>query len=61
MFDNISKEFYWKVNIELAQFYDRTNNNLKCNEYLKNSISDSPENTKWKLWLIASRIMLNTG
>ena len=59
MFKHISKEFHWKVNIELAQTYDRLGNDDKMHEHLRNSILDCPENIKWKIWLVASRIMQN--
>ena len=59
MFQNISKEFHWKVSIELAQMLDRLGHDKMAKYHLSNSLMDSPENVKWKLWLVGSRIMLN--
>ena len=61
MFHHISKEFHWKVSIEVAQMYDRLGNTAMTNDYLRSAILESPDNVKWKLWLVSSRIMLNQG
>jgi len=55
------REFHWKVHIELAQVYDRIGEDQQANEHLEKAILDCPESSKWKLWLIASRIMQNQG
>ena len=59
MFHNISKEFHWKVSIELAQMLDRLGHDKLAKYHLSNALYESPDNVKWKLWLVASRIMLN--
>jgi hypothetical protein len=61
MFHNISKEFHWKVSIELAQMLDRLGHDRLAKHHLSNALLESPENVKWKLWLVSSRIMLNQG
>lgn len=61
MFHHISNEFHWKVNIEVAQMYDRIGSSTSTNDYLRYAILESPDNVKWKLWLVSSRIMLNQG
>ena len=61
MFHNISKEFHWKVSIELAQMLDRLGHDKLAKYHLSNALYESPDNVKWKLWLVASRIMLNQG
>jgi lipopolysaccharide biosynthesis regulator YciM len=61
MYKNIVKDYHWKINIELAQTYDRLKDENKMNEYLQNAIRESPDTVKWKIWLVASRIMQNSG
>jgi tetratricopeptide (TPR) repeat protein len=61
LFHHVSKEFHWKVNIELAQTYDRMGIETKTQEHLRNSILECPDSIKWKVWLVASRIMQNQG
>jgi hypothetical protein len=34
MFQNVTKEFYWKVDIELAQTFDRLGNETKTKEHI---------------------------
>ena len=55
------KEFHWKIHVELAQTYDRLGHDQKTKDYLKSSILECPDSIKWKLWLVASRIMVNQG
>lgn len=57
MYKNIGKDYHWKINIELAQTFDRLKDNNKTNEYLEYAISESPDSVKWKIWLVASRLM----
>ena len=61
MYKNIGKDYHWKINIELAQTFDRIKNHIKSSEHIKNAIQDSPDSVKWKVWLVASRIMQNQG
>ena len=61
MFININRELSWKVNIEAAQTYDRLNDKEATMDYLMNSVACSPENLKWKVWLIASRTEYKNG
>ena len=55
MFGNINRELSWKVYIEGAQTYERMGQKESTFEYLMNAVTNSPENLKWKVWLIASR------
>jgi hypothetical protein len=55
MFGNINRELSWKVYIEGAQTYERMGQKESTVEYLMNAVTNSPENLKWKVWLIASR------
>jgi tetratricopeptide (TPR) repeat protein len=61
MFHNINKELYWKVYIEAAQTYERLLDNDSTFDYLMNSVTSSPENLKWKIWIIASRSEYKLG
>lgn len=66
---NVSRELEWKVTVEAAQTYDR----LYCQpgqsykykqetlKFLQQAIKSSPDNLKWKIWLIASRLQLRMG
>lgn len=72
MFANVSRELEWKVSIEAAQTYDRIYGGQSTEdkqspyrketlEYLQVSVKTCPDNLKWKIWLIASRIQLRMG
>lgn len=61
MFNNINRELSWKVYIEAAQTYERLNEKESTIEYLMNAILTSPDNLKWKVWLIASRSEYKMG
>jgi hypothetical protein len=61
MFTHISRELSWKVYIEAAQAYERLNDNEACQDFLQNSVLNSPDNLKWKVWLIASRVEYKLG
>jgi tetratricopeptide (TPR) repeat protein len=61
MFQNIARELEWKIYIEAAQTYERLNDCDKAIGFLTNAIQFSPDNIKWKIWLIASRIQLKLG
>lgn len=51
----------WKIYIEAAQTYERLKECDKAIGFLTNAIQFSPDNIKWKIWLIASRIELKLG
>ena len=61
MSQNVPRELDWKVYIEAAQTYERQNEGEKAIAFLSNAIQCSPDNIKWKLWLIASRIQFHIG
>lgn len=69
MFSNVSRELEWKVSIEGAQTYDRLygapewqgQHRKETLQYLQLAVKSSPDNLKWKIWLIASRIQLRMG
>ena len=61
MYRNIGKDYHWKINVELAQTYDRLGDEQRTKEYLATVTTDCPDSVKWKIWLIAARIMLNQG
>jgi len=61
LFQHVGKEFFWKVHVELAQTFDRIGNETKTQEHLNSAILECPESIKWKIWLVASRVMLNQG
>lgn len=61
MFTSINRELSWKVYIEGAQTYERLNEKEATIDFLMNSVNSSPENLKWKVWLIASRSEYKMG
>lgn len=61
MFQNIARELEWKIYVEAAQTYERLNECDKSIGFLFNAIQLSPDNIKWKIWLIASRIQYKLG
>jgi hypothetical protein len=61
MFTHISKELSWKIYIEASQTYERLNDRDATVEFLSSSVLNSPENLKWKVWLIASRVEYKLG
>lgn len=61
MFQNIARELEWKIYVEAAQTYERLNDFDQAIGFLTNAIQFSPDNIKWKIWLIASRIQLKMG
>ena len=61
MFNNISRELSWKVYIEAAQTYERINDKEAASDFLSNAIFNSPDNLKWKVWMIASRVEQKLG
>jgi tetratricopeptide (TPR) repeat protein len=61
MHANVSRELEWKIFIEAAQTLERVGNYEKAVGYLTNAVLASPENIKWKLWLIASRLQMLMG
>ena len=54
-----SKECEWKVHLEIAQLLERIIKPLseKVTNHLKQAFATSPESIRWKLWLVASRIL----
>jgi hypothetical protein len=61
MFSHISRELNWKIYIEASQTYERIRDKEASLDYLANAIMNSPDNLKWKIWLIASRIEFKLG
>ena len=61
MFENISRELDWKIYIEASQTYERQGNLDQAVCFLSNSIMHSPDNIKWKIWLIAARVQFHIG
>lgn len=61
MMKNINQEFHWKIFVELAQTFDRLENESKTYEYINSAILDCPESIKWKIWLVYSRILIQKG
>ena len=61
LFSHISKEFHWKVHTELAQLFDRQGDDRKTEGHLRSALLESPESMKWKLWLLAARLLQNAG
>jgi hypothetical protein len=61
MFNNINRELSWKIYIEVAQTYERLNEKEATMDYLMQAILNSPDNLKWKVWLIASRSEYKLG
>jgi hypothetical protein len=55
---NVSRELEWKIYIEAAQTLERLGKVDQVVGYLSNAIISAPENIKWKLWLITSRIQM---
>lgn len=41
--------------------FDRIGNKAKTCQYLRSVTTDSPDCVKWKVWLVAARLMLNQG
>ncbi len=61
MFTHVSKELNWKVCMEAAQTYEHINDYQACSEFLSNSILNCPDNLRWKVWMIGSRIEYRFG
>ena len=61
MYRNIGKDYHWKINVELAQTFDRFGDQERTKEYLATVTADCPDSVKWKIWLIAARLMQNQG
>jgi tetratricopeptide (TPR) repeat protein len=61
MFSTINRELSWKVYIEGAQTYERLNEREAATDYLMHAVLNSPDNLKWKVWLIASRAEYHLG
>ena len=61
MMDHIGKDKNYKIDIELAQTFDRLGDDRRSLDYLMSSIRSCQENIKWKIWIVASRIMQNQG
>ena len=59
IFRNISKDYHWKVHVELAQTFDRLANEDKTCEHLSLVMTSGPEMVKYKVWLVAARLMQN--
>jgi len=58
---NVSKEIEWKIYVEAGQVYDRMNKMDKATGFMLNAVLNSPDNIKWKVWLVASRTLLKKG
>jgi len=61
MFQHTPRELEWKIYVEAAQTYERLDKCEKAIGFLVNAIQLSPDNIKWKIWLIASRIQFKIG
>ena len=61
MHQNVSRELEWKIYIEAAQTLERLNKADRVIGYLSNAVITAPDNIKWKLWLITSRIQMQMG
>ncbi len=61
MFTHISKELNWKVCLEAAQTYEHISDYTSCANYLSNSLLNCPDNLRWKVWMIGSRIEYRFG
>jgi hypothetical protein len=61
MFTHVTRELNWKVYLEAAQTYERANDNEVASDFQANSVIHSPDNLKWKVWLIGSRIEYKFG
>ena len=61
LFKYVCKDYHWKLNIELAQCFDRLGNGPKCRHYLRAATTEGPDCVKWKLWLVTARIMQSQG
>jgi len=61
MFSHISRELSWKIYIEAAQTFERIKDTKATLSFLASAILNSPDNLKWKVWLIASRIEYKIG
>lgn len=61
MFQNINRELSWKVYIETAQTYERLYDREATIDCMMHAVANSPENLKWKVWLIASRSEYRLG
>jgi tetratricopeptide (TPR) repeat protein len=61
MLRHISKEFHWKIHMELAHCYSRLKNFERSKEHLNKAVLDCPDSIKWKLLIVYSRILINEG
>lgn len=58
---NVNQELEWKVFIETAQMHERLGHFQKAIGHVTNAVMCGPENIKWKLWLLASRLLMRMG
>jgi tetratricopeptide (TPR) repeat protein len=58
---NINQELEWKIYIEAAQMFERTGMLKKAVGFVTNSVLSCPDNIKWKIWLLASRLLMRMG
>ncbi len=61
MYSHVSKELNWKVSMEAAQTNEHLNDYKACSQYLASSIVNCPDNLRWKVWMIGSRIEYRFG
>lgn len=61
MFTHINRELSWKIYIESAQTYERLGDIPATLDFLQHAVLSSPDNLKWKVWLIASRSEYRRG
>jgi la-related protein 1 len=57
----LSKELAWKVYLEYALTLEKKGLLDECRKYLREAVITSPENLRWKAWIIGSRVELKSG
>jgi tetratricopeptide (TPR) repeat protein len=58
---NVNPDLEWKIYIEAAQMYERLQQYKKAIGYITNCVMCCPENHKWKVWLLTSRLLMKMG
>lgn len=58
---NVNPELEWKIYTEVAQTHERLGMLEKASGYITNALLSCPENIKWKIWLLISRLQLRNG
>jgi hypothetical protein len=57
----VNPELEWKIFTEVSQTYERLGLFEKATGFITNALLSCPENIKWKIWLLVSRLYMKIG